>query len=1660
MPVIRYTDYLGVTRNRLPTSPTALHSPRTGSREIDGGPGNPVLFADDFNRPDQALNANGNWINASAGTPMSIIGGQLVGGTTASPAFRWAAPTASDDQFSEVQWLGGSFNGPNVQMSSYAANAGASTVPPFYVFRWNSATNVGLGYKTAGSSTYTALTSATYTLTPGDLMRLEYVGGILRCYVNDVLLITHDPVALRITGQRHVGIGVNTGSASGLTLFDNWRGGDAAAYVPAVLPTAYVATTSDAAPAADTASAAVTPATPPSTVVFFDDFTGPAGTAPSAASWSYDIGDLGVNNELQTYTSSAANVATDGAGNLAIVARSDGAGGYTSGRIHAIGKVAQQFGRIEARIKVPKGTGLWPAFWAMSDPAVYGAWPRNGEIDILESVNAMLTDTTSLHGPMTAAPGTPWHLNRTWTPGLDLSADFHVYAVEWQTNLIAFYLDGGLAHVLTPADMPAGATWPFNDKPFSPILNLAVGGDFPGQTVDPAALPATMLVDYVRITTPPTGGFTAARPKVSTLVTAFTDQREFEGWWAAAALAGGALVLQVNNQYGGILRSERRFDLTSSQMSAQLVAPPNVGAGTTETQFQALANPSNYVDFGWVNGTLYCREVVNGASDATYPGYTPAQDKFLRMRHDGTNLIWETSPDGVTGWVTRRSKVPVVPLTNLGVQLVAGYYGTETAPGTATWDDLNTTAAAPAQLARAAADTASAADATTRATTRTRATGDAAAAADQLTRAATRARATLDTAPAADTVATSAVPALAQLTRSTTDTAAASDALTAARDAARATVDTATAADTATAEVTPAATGPAITAGNGFEGLADGTTITPANSGGASGTAFDAATIPSSGQTIAVSAARAAHGTRSLQIGTGATATTSNLSWMAAVGARTTFYLRWYAYFTALPASSSTLWRGLLGGTTGMGINLSSAGALRAQDAAGASSTATTVPGSIPLNQWFRVEARVVAGTGGTGTIEIRRYDTADAPVGSPSASITATGLTLTASFDTYRFGLMTSLANWGPVWIDDLGVNLTDWCGPAVATGPPGPVTVDADITDLAPAADTTAAAVTTARAAADTAPAADTTAAAVTRVLAATVADPAPAVDAATRVTTRARAATDATGGADSVAAASARVRAVSDSAAGSDALVASSGRTRAAGDTAPAVDQLTRAETRARAAVDTAAAADQLTRARAGARAVTDAAAAGDALTTRSARARTLTDAAGAGDTTASSSAHVLTAAAADTAPAADTTTARAARVRAAADTAAAADTTTRGTTRARAAGDTAPAADSATRGAAAARPTTDTAPTVDTLTTRATRARALTDTAPAGDITAAGAAHQLAATTTDTAAAVDQLARTVARTRTAGDTAPTVDTTARAGSRARASIDAAPAADAAAQTSTHVLARAASDTAAAVDQPARATSSARAAADTAPAGDQTARATTRARAVGDTAPAADTTAQTSAHVLTRATSDAAAAADATARATSRARAVTDVSAVTDTPTRATTRGRATLDAAAAADQLAVAVAQALAAAAADTAPATDVTSRRVMRARTPTDTAPAVDVTTRATTAGSLVTDAAPLADLVTRAAATARAQLDTALAVDLAGAVVEVYVPPVFIVTRPGLTVTARAGGLTVTARAGGLQLVGNGAGLVIEQPAAGLAVTGHRTDAGMVPADA
>ncbi len=229
-------------------------------------------------------------------------------------------------------------------------------------------------------------------------------------------------------------------------------------------------------------------------VVWEDQFDGPT---LDSTKWVRETGGGGWGNaELEYYTDRGSNARVEG-GHLIIQALQESFGNreYTSARLKTQNLGAWRYGRVEARIQIPRGQGLWPAFWMLGEDIGQVGWPECGEIDIMENIGrepAVVHGT--VHGPGYSGAngkGAPYQL----TTGT-FADSFHVYAIEWEPQAIRWYVDGYLYHSVTPQDLPG--RWVF-DHPFFIILNVAVGGNWPGSPDQTTVFPQTMLVDYVRV---------------------------------------------------------------------------------------------------------------------------------------------------------------------------------------------------------------------------------------------------------------------------------------------------------------------------------------------------------------------------------------------------------------------------------------------------------------------------------------------------------------------------------------------------------------------------------------------------------------------------------------------------------------------------------------------------------------------------------------------------------------------------------------------------------------------------------------------------------------------------------------------------------------------------------------------------------------------------------------------------------------------------------------------------------------------------------------------------------------------------------------------------------------------------------------------------------
>jgi beta-glucanase (GH16 family) len=240
------------------------------------------------------------------------------------------------------------------------------------------------------------------------------------------------------------------------------------------------------------------------TLTWSDEFDGPDGSAVDPTKWTHDVGGTGWGNQEREYYTDGSQNAVQQGGYLVVTATPDGASQYTcwygtclytSSRLKTQGLFAQQYGRFETRARLPFGQGLWPAIWMLGSNIDTVSWPACGEIDFLETVGSDITENHgSLHAP-SFNPTATYPLPN----GEKLSDAFHTFAIEWAPDVVSFYVDDNLYETRTPADLgDSGGTWEF-EHPFFLLVNVAVGGTWPGDPDSTTTFPQTLQVDWIRV---------------------------------------------------------------------------------------------------------------------------------------------------------------------------------------------------------------------------------------------------------------------------------------------------------------------------------------------------------------------------------------------------------------------------------------------------------------------------------------------------------------------------------------------------------------------------------------------------------------------------------------------------------------------------------------------------------------------------------------------------------------------------------------------------------------------------------------------------------------------------------------------------------------------------------------------------------------------------------------------------------------------------------------------------------------------------------------------------------------------------------------------------------------------------------------------------------
>ncbi|WP_152570612.1 RICIN domain-containing protein [Paenibacillus tyrfis] len=381
-------------------------------------------------------------------------------------------------------------------------------------------------------------------------------------------------------------------------------------------------------------------------LVWSDEFNGNFGAAPDSRKWKYDIGGSGWgNNELQYYTDSRNNSYLDGNGNLVIKAVKENFGGnsYTSARLLTKGLFTQAYGKFEARIKLPFGKGIWPAFWMLGDNLDSAGWPNSGEIDIMEHLgHDSSTIYGTVHGPGYSGSG---GIGKSYTlPNGQLFKDaFHVISMEWEPTQIRWYVDGNLYHTFNKSQLGSGQTWVF-DHPFFMIMNLAVGGNWPGDPDAGTTFPQMMLVDYVRVYK---AGSTPVEPGAVYKLINVNSGKALDVYAAGTADGTNVQIYTDNNtpaqRWQVIRNADGSYRLTNPQSGKSLdVADAGTADGTNVqiwSSNESVAQKWNIVDYG------------DGSFKLINTGSGKALDVSSAGTADGTNVqIWSDNNTSAQKW--------------------------------------------------------------------------------------------------------------------------------------------------------------------------------------------------------------------------------------------------------------------------------------------------------------------------------------------------------------------------------------------------------------------------------------------------------------------------------------------------------------------------------------------------------------------------------------------------------------------------------------------------------------------------------------------------------------------------------------------------------------------------------------------------------------------------------------------------------------------------------------------------------------------------------------------------------------------------------------------------------------------------------------------------
>ncbi len=438
------------------------------------------------------------------------------------------------------------------------------------------------------------------------------------------------------------------------------------------------------------------------TLVWSDEFNGAAGAPPNPANWNFDLGGGGWGNgEAEVYTNSASNVFQDGNGNLVIRAIKDANGNYTSARLQtgapgastSTADLSWQYGLIQARIKLPFGMGVWPAFWMLGENISQVGWPTCGELDIMENFgafhnNAAINNGTP-HGPGFA---NVLSLSKAYTLPLGelVYNDYHVYSIQWSQDSITWSVDGVAYNTVTPSSLPAGATWPFNAKLFI-LLNMALGGPstFFGTPDSTVTFPQDLLVDWVRVYQP---------VSVAASTPVITPGQVLNGASYIGAISPGSLAVVYGSNLADAMHpiSSSTFPSSVAGVSVTVngVPAPLIYVSPTQINFQvpwetpvgasvpvvvtwngAQSNPEQVTIAATSSPSFFLSEYVNGVAWMTgaLADGCPTLASECSPRSGATYQLWANGLGPVSQALEDGVPAPLAALpTQAGCQLTIG----------------------------------------------------------------------------------------------------------------------------------------------------------------------------------------------------------------------------------------------------------------------------------------------------------------------------------------------------------------------------------------------------------------------------------------------------------------------------------------------------------------------------------------------------------------------------------------------------------------------------------------------------------------------------------------------------------------------------------------------------------------------------------------------------------------------------------------------------------------------------------------------------------------------------------------------------------------------------------------------------------------------------